>query len=443
MTASRPPESAASRSVRFTGGDDSAYGTTFWLCYSANLAMMIAVSLLFRYADFVRFIGGSELDLGLIVGVGMVGALLMRTVQGPAIDRYGPRIVWLLSMVLFTIACLCHLSIQRADGPGVYFVRMMLSTSTAGAFGASLTYVSLRAPPGRMAEMLGSLGTSGFVGLALGPVLGDFLFAGGTIERTDVRRMFLLAAAMGVVSLALTFVATREPVRRPGGNRRRRSPPLFALVRRYHPGMMLLLSAAMGFTLGLPTTFVRAFAAELSIDRIKVFFLVYAGSAFLIRILTRKLADQAGVRPVVLWGFGTAAVSMLLYLPVTNEWLLAIPAIAGGIAHAFLFPAVIAGGNATFPARYRGIATTLSLAMFDIGSLIGQPAVGGLIGLARRLDWPAYTTMFVLVAGFLAAVAVFYAWQSRPRRPAATAVPVAASGATEPRPVPAAALCED
>ena len=43
---------------------------------------------LFRYADFVTCLGGSEYELGWIVGVGMLGSIAMRIFQGVGIDRY-------------------------------------------------------------------------------------------------------------------------------------------------------------------------------------------------------------------------------------------------------------------------------------------------------------------------------------------------------------------
>jgi hypothetical protein len=55
-----------------------AYGRSFWLCFVANTMLTVAVSLLYRYADFVTYLGGGEFELGLIVGVGTVGGLLMR-----------------------------------------------------------------------------------------------------------------------------------------------------------------------------------------------------------------------------------------------------------------------------------------------------------------------------------------------------------------------------
>jgi MFS family permease len=387
---------------------DRVYGADFWLCYLANLCLMIAFAILFRYADFVSYVGGNEMHLGLIVGVGMFGALTMRAIQGVGIDRYGPRLIWSLSLVGFTLSALAHLLITSVDGPGIYMARILLTTSTAGAFGASITYISLRAPPARIAEMIGTIGTSGFIGMGLGPALADFVFSGDGGPEQHIRRMFLWAAAMSTASLVLTLIATRKPVRMD----LRRRPPLWGVLRKYHPGVILLVSAGTGMTLGLPYTFLRAYAAELDISGIRSFFLVYASVAFTLRIATRRLPDRIGIRPVITWGLACGAVSMLLYLCVHSEWSLAIPAVFAGAAHALLFPSVLAGGSRTFPIRYRGIATTLMLAMFDVGNLVGQPTIGAIISGAKYLGLPSYPTMFVSVSVFLCALTWFYRWKT-------------------------------
>ena len=93
-----------------------------------------------------------------------------------------------------------------------------------------------------------------------------------------------------------------------------------------------------------------------------------------------------------------------------------LPATLGGIAHAFVFPAAMAGGSLAFPNRYRGLATTLMLTMFDLGMLIGQPLVGSLVHLARQAGWPAYPTMFLTMTLLLSSVACAYAIQPSWRR---------------------------
>ena len=387
----------------------TAYGAPFWFAYVANTAVMIAVSLLFRYADFVNFLGGTEFNLGWIVGVGMVGSLLMRLLQGVGIDLYGARRVWLLSGFGLVLSCLGHLLIQHVDGPAIFVMRILLNTSIAGMFGASITYISSRAPAARMAEMIGMLGTSGFVGMMIGPRLGDWLFDTATIQRRQLDGMFLLAAAVGAASLVLAAASTRGYRHPP----RRKQPPMAWLLRRYHPGPLLPVAVVMGFGLGLPGVFLRPFAVSLGINEIALFFMVYAPTAFLMRLATRRLPSRFGARPMVLTGLCCLILGTLLYLVVRSEWQLVMPAIVLGTAHALLFPSVVAGGSSGFPARYRGLATTLMLAMFDLGNLIGAPTVGIVLRYAGRAGLPRYPSMFLSVATLFTIVMLYYALAGR------------------------------
>lgn len=382
----------------------TAYDSVFWLTYLANASLMVAVSMLFRYSDFVKQAGGSPIRLGLIVGIGMLGSLAMRTLQGVGIDRFGPRRVWLVSLTMFIGSMAAHMAITSVDNPAVFIARNIMTTSLAGAFGASITFISLRVPQNRMAEMIGMLGTSGFVGMALGPALGDVLFSGPEITRAHVQRMFLLAAVAGGLSLFFAALATRGHLRR----RLSRQPWPATLVRRYHPGVLLLVSAAMGLGISLPGTFLRPYAESQGIEGIRVYFFVYAATAFLVRIATGRMPERIGDRPMILLGLGSLTASMLMYLVVRDQWTLASPALLAGIAHAFLFPSVIAGGSSTFPSRYRGLATTLMLALFDVGNLVGLPLAGFTVEYSPSFGLPPYPTMFVVIAASFAVVGILY-----------------------------------
>ena len=192
--------------------------------------------------------------------------------------------------------------------------------------------------------------------------------------------------------------------------------PLWWLVRRYHPGSVLLVAVALGMGTGIPFYFLRPFAAELKIEGIRNFFLVYSATAFVVRIACRQLSDRWGVKRTVLLGLYSLAASMLAFLFVQGPMMLMLPAVLGGVGHAIMFPAAMAGGSLAFPDRYRGLATTLMLTMFDLGMLIGQPLVGTLVHLARRAGWPAYPTMFLTMTVLLSLAGLVYAWQGPRRR---------------------------
>ncbi|MEE8450866.1 MAG: MFS transporter [Thermoguttaceae bacterium] len=383
----------------------SAYGAPFWFAYAANAMTMIAIALLFRYADFITLLGGSELHLGWIVGVGMVGSLAMRLLMGLGIDHYGPRLVWLGSLAAFVVVCFAHLAITSCHGPAIYLLRIVLCCSLAGVFGASMTFISSRVSPDRVAEMIGMLGTSGFVGMVLGTQLGDFLLGSATIDRTQVQRMFLCAGLLGVGALAFAFLATLGQTR-PSP---KQHAGLLELLRRYHPGSVLLVGVAMGIALGLPTTFLRMFAAELQISRIGVFFGVYALAAIVTRLLTRRLPQRLGTTPMILSGMAVLVVSQLLFLLVDVEWQLVLPGIGYGVAHAIMFPSVIAAGCRLFPAEHRGLGTTLMLSTWDVGQLIGAPMAGAIVHYTGLLGLPSYPIMFATVGLLLAVVTLMYA----------------------------------
>ena len=101
--------------------------------------------------------------------------------------------------------------------------------------------------------------------------------------------MFLVAAGFSVLALVFTFLAIRFGERRSVVTRRL---PMLKIIQRYHPGMILLVGIAMGIGISIPFSFLRTFAADLGIDNIRVFFLVYAIVAFTTRILCRRLPDR-------------------------------------------------------------------------------------------------------------------------------------------------------
>jgi MFS family permease len=388
------------------GDGTSPYDFSFWLCYVSNGVMTAAASLLYRYADFVTSLGGDEFELGWIVGIGMIGSLLMRWQLGAGIDRLGARRVWLAAQSLFVAVVAAHVLIDSVHNPAIYALRILYCIAIAGIFGSSITYVSRTVSIVRMAEVVGVLGTSGFLGMALGPVLGDLLLAGSANDRTALDAMFYVAAGLGLFALVTAAWGTRHEIA-PRAIARR--PPIVALVRRYHPGALLTVGVAIGFGLTLPGTFLRTYTAQLGIGQMQVFFLVYTAVAFVARIATRTLAARFGVRCMILVGMSFLVVGIASYLVVDRPWLLAVPAVLGGLAHAMLFPALMAAGGMSFPDRYRGLATMLMLASMDVGTLVGSPLVGITLKAAKSLALPAYPAMFLFVAALLTVAAVVYA----------------------------------
>jgi len=341
--------------------------------------------------------------------VGMVGSVLARLSLGVALDQHGPKIIWLGSLAIFAATCFAHLAVARCNGVDVYLLRILYCTAIAGVFGASTTFISARVNPARMAELVGMLGTSGFLGMMLGAQLGDLLLGSVPLERRLVDRMFVAAGLLGLAAIPFAWLATRRSTA-PASRER---PHVLSVLRKHQPGFVLAVGVATGAALALPQTFLRTFAAELDIPRIWVFFAVVASTAVTTRVANRRLPDRVGLATMIFIGTGLMAAAQLLYLVVRSEWQLVFPAMPYGIAQAILFPMIAAVGTSTFPMHHRGLGITLVLASFDVGQLIGAPAAGGILHVCELLGMPGYPTLFTVMAAMLVLVGIVYWWTLR------------------------------
>ena len=71
----------------------------------------------------------------------------------------------------------------------------------------------------------------------------------------------------------------------------------------------------MGVAQTVPQTFLSLFVSQQRISGIGTFFLCYATTAFVVRVLGRRWPEQIGREKAVLVGLIATAVSMLLFLP--------------------------------------------------------------------------------------------------------------------------------
>lgn len=259
------------------------------------------------------------------------------------------------------------------------------------------------------------------MGTVFGTLLGDLLVPSIPATRPQVVLMFVAAGLLGMLAMPFAWIATRREKLKgeddDNGSLHPSSPTphpsLLSLLRRYNPGLVLLVGVALGMGMVLPRTFLRTYAAELGISRIGLFFLVYSISAVLTRVLARRWPERFGPRRIILAGVAGLVLGVLLFMVVQTEWQLIVPALVFGCSHAILFPSIVAVGSATFPKRHRGLATVLVLTTWDLGLLVGAPTAGAVLQYSGSAGLPPYPTMFLVMAALLAAIGLCYAISSR------------------------------
>jgi MFS family permease len=392
---------------------ESAYPAAFWLAYAANLAAVTASALTFRFAELVQWLGGSERTAGLVIGVATATALLSRLYLGQAIDRHGVRRLWLFSSILFIAGGACLTAVDSLTWM-LYAARSLFAIGLAGMYTCSTVHIQSLVPPERRTEVIGALGSSGFLGMIFGAVLGDVIFHGldGKLRFTI---LFGASTILGLLYTALVLFITRDERHvRPTV-----TPALHRLAVRHWPGNVMLVAFVMGLMLAVTTVFLTRFATYRHLSGLGPFFAAYAGSAFTFRIASRGWSRTIGRHRMILLGVAGHAVAMTLLPFVTTEWLFAIPAVFGGFGHALLFPCVVSLGAEAFPREYRGTGTTLVMGFFDVGTFVSAPILGGIID---AFDGTGFAPMF-LTAATVAVISSFIYLATTARTPDSDLLP--------------------
>ncbi len=386
------------------GDDDihrSIYDRTFWLAYLANVCLVTANALTFRFAELVAWLGGSQKLTGEIVSIGIVSALAARLFLGQAIDRYGARRLWLLNSVLFSLGCFGLTQCGEISAL-LYGSRILFAVGLAGMFTSSIVHIQNHVPAHRRTEVLGILGSSGFLGMVVGSQLGDAVFRGIPDPGTRFNWLFGLTFALGLAYTVVVLCVTRHDTHR----RPYLTPAAHRLILRYWPGMVVLVAGMMGIGFCVTTVFLTRFATHRGLDGIGTFFTAYAVAAFVLRMLTRHWSRTVGRHRMIVLGLSSHCVGYCILPWVTADWHFIPPAIACGFGHALLFPAVISLGAGAFPRIFRGTGTTLVLGFVELGSMASAPVLGWIID-RYQADY-GFTPMFLGAGGTAALVAVTY-----------------------------------
>ena len=352
----------------------SIYNKTFWLCYIANASLVTANVMTFRFADFVHFLHGTDVITGIIIGVGLAAAIVARLPLGTCIDEWGTRRVWIASSFLFLMGCLGFVYVTQLNWL-IYVARMAYALGIAGMFTSAIVFIQNQVPAERRTEVIGNLGSSGFVGMVIGSLASDIILYFIPESRMTYLVLFGTVGVVGVGYLVNVIYLTKGALH----EKPHEKLATLQLIVQYWPGIVLLVAMTMGIGMAITGGFLASYVKAKGFVGIGPFFFGYAVSAFTFRMLTRHWSRTVGRHRMILCGLIGHAIGHATLPFLTGSWQLVLPAIACGFGHALLFPAVVSLGSGAFPQQYRGLGTTLTLGFCELGCGISAPILGTII----------------------------------------------------------------
>lgn len=338
----------------------------FLLVSLASLAYFVAdgtsFALVSRFA--IGRLSADAFGAGLTFGAFSLSALVLRPLAGRLADRNGRRPLMVGGALVFAAVMLAHL---LASSLAILVVlRLLLGVAEAMVFVAAFAAEADLAPPERRGEALTLFSLSLYVGIAVGPLIGEAAFGIGGFPAVWIASA-VIASVAALVALA---VPETRPDEEPGP-----APP----ARLLHPAGLLpgliLMTGVWGmggyFTLMPPYA-----VGPLGLDGARLFLLTFGGTVILARLAGARLPDRIGARRLS----GTALLVTAAGLALMGI----VPTVAGllagtlllGFGVAFTTPALASLTVSRAPSSERGAALGTFSLFIDLAFGVGPIAMG-------------------------------------------------------------------
>ena len=313
-------------------------------------------------------LGSDAAGAGLAFGAFAGAALLLRPVVGWAADRFGRRPLIIGGALLSVAALALHLTV---DSLAMFVLaRGLLGVGEAFFFVAVLAAGADIAPPSRRGEALNLLSLSLYLGLGIGPLIGETVLRAGGFST-----VWLAALVLTVIAAALGLVVpeTSPTVLSPRAGPRPRA-------RLVHPAAIfpgiLILAGTWGMAGFL--TYLPLHAAAVGMDGAAIPFAIYALLVCALRVVFAKLPDQLGPARVsgAALAIGAVGLSVLGLLPSPVGLIAGTVLFGTGVA--FLVPALLTLAVSRVDETERGAVVGTASAFLDLSFGLA-PAVLGLV----------------------------------------------------------------
>jgi MFS family permease len=381
-----PPRQAASRDA--ASADREPLLTPAFLGIAASVFGFFVASGMFLPAT-PRYtagpLGGDDVAVGLVIGSFSVSSILLRPFAGRWADRHGRRIMLIAGAVIQIAAAAGHLVADTI--PVLVAMRLLLGAAEAVFFVGAMAAATDLAPEHRRGEAVSLISTALYLGVAIGPVLAEWLYSAGGYSL-----IWIAAAVVSAGAVAVSWVAPETLAR---ANRRLAGDEGSLLHRRgIVPGLLVLCGA---WGMGAYFAFLPLLGDELGLDGVGGYLAVFALVVIALRIVGARLPDQIGAARLSGTALVLSATGMGIAGLAPSEAGLWVATVVFAAGIAFVFPAIVALSVMGVPADERGAVVGTTSLFLDVAFGL-SPALLGL--LAGRTGYPAT----FLVSGGIAAI---------------------------------------
>jgi MFS family permease len=378
----------------------SIWTKNFLLLSVANLSLFLSLLLLLPTLPlYLLKIGGTQRDVGYVMGMYTLGAMFMRSIAGWLLDRYGRKQIMVLGLIMMlTVTVLYRLAHEVSS---IMVVRA-LHGLTFGLVGTAIAAtVADSLPTARLGEGIGYFGLTSTLSLALAPMIGLWL-----VDTFGYSVLFMVVSVMTMLTLFCTVPVRSAHVRMrlPVGSEGRTLANLVEKTALLPSVLMFFLS----FVNGAVMYFIAVYASDLGVRNIGLFFAASSLVMVISRPVGGRWADHGGTGMVIAIGLLSlvAGIGAISFSRTIVGFLVA--GIFNGFGFGFCAPTLQALAVRHAPANRWGAATGTYYAAFDMGYGLGA-IVWGLVAEAAGYQVMYFATLIPLAL----AGAMYYRFGAR------------------------------
>jgi predicted MFS family arabinose efflux permease len=319
-----------------------------------------------RFADGP--LGADSTGVGIGIGAFAVGALLMRPVVGWASDRFGRRPMLVGGSLLTIVALGLHVVADTL--PLFVIARAVLGVAEGFFLVSALAAASDLAPLNRGGEAINLASLSLYIGLALGPPIGETVLA-----QAGFNAAWMAAAALTVVATVLSLLV---PETAPAVLARSRGEAPGRRARLFHPAGLfpglLILTGAWGMA-GF-FAFVPLHATEIGMDGAALPLAIYAVVVIVLRLFFAKLPDRMGAARLsgAALAVGTTGLAIMGLVSSPLGLIVGSAVFAAGVA--FIFPALLSVAVSRVHENERGSVVGTTSVFLDLSFGLAPAILG-------------------------------------------------------------------
>jgi predicted MFS family arabinose efflux permease len=352
------------------------------LCYFTGFGIVIFALPLYVTGP----VGGGEALAGLAFGAFALSAFVLRPFVGRLCDVHGRR-PFLVGGALLAAISLGSLALTE-DIVVIVALRLLAGVAEAAFFVAGFAALADVAPPARLGEALSYNSLGLYLGIALGPPLGEIL-----VHTFGFGTAWVGAAALAVLAAGLCLIVgeTRAGPPRDGATHHLIHRPALPIL----IGFLASLLAMGGFL-----AFASLYGERVGLANASLSLLVYGGVVVGCRVVFARVPDRLPPLALGAAALGAIAVGLLLAAAWPSPPGLVLGAAVTAVGVAFSTPAFFSAIFATAEPSQRGAASGTASAAIDVGLGLG-PIVFGLVAGQFGLSWAIGVGAVIAAAGAL------------------------------------------